>query len=48
MAIRGRADVNGSVIVDEEADEDTDVEMTTDMVNHRAEIEILIKRRERQ
>ena len=31
MAIRGRAGVNGNVIVDDDADEDTDVEMTTDM-----------------
>lgn len=32
ILILGRADVSGSVIVDEEADEDTDVETTTDML----------------
>jgi hypothetical protein len=31
MVILGRADVNGNVIVDDDVDEDTDVEMTTDM-----------------
>jgi hypothetical protein len=35
ILIRCRVDdVNGSVIVDDEADDDTDVDMTTDIVGH--------------
>lgn len=50
MFMRGRVDVNGNVIVDDDADEDTD-EMTTDMDTHGVrgrKIENYIKRRKRK